>query len=136
MTTLSHLAESVQYPQPPHLRHLSLVRDATLRGTVYSFLHYSLRNFAALVDSGQASWGAMESSANAAAHRVSLDAESELDEHGFLVNSVPPGLLKGGNATLRECLKAIEPEGYRVTTQDPIAVQLPDGTYGKKRNSP
>ncbi|EFW19676.1 hypothetical protein D8B26_007873 [Coccidioides posadasii str. Silveira] len=133
---LSRLVDSWQYSQPLHLRHLSLVRDTALRGTISYFVQYSVRNFAALVEDGQASWEAVETPVKKGATRPPpIDAKPELDAHGFVITKEPPNLVKQGNATLRECLESAKPNDYVVTHRDPAVVCLRDGTFGVRFGS-
>lgn len=130
-TILARLVDSWQYTQPLHLRHLSLIRDTALRGTVSYFVQYSLRNFATLVKEGRASWEAVETPVQKKAGRPPpIDATPNLDEYGFVIGDEPTKLLKQGNATLRECLEVVKPGDYITTSRDPVAVLLRDGTYG------
>ncbi|WEW61236.1 hypothetical protein PRK78_006726 [Emydomyces testavorans] len=128
---LARLVDSWQYTQPLHLRHLSLIRDTALRGTISYFIQYSFRNFAALVKDGQASWEAVETPIKKSVGRPApISAKPKLDEHGFVIGNGPPLLLRQGNATLREGLEVAKPSDYVISFRDPIAVHLRDGSLG------
>lgn len=129
---LARFVDSWQYTQPLHLRHLSLIRDTALRGTISYFVQYSFENFEKLVKDGKASWEAVQTPVKKkAGHPPPIEAQPKLDEHGFVVSEEYTKLVKQGNATLRECLEAAKPSNYVVTSHDPVAVQLRDGTYGE-----
>lgn len=132
---LSRVVECWQLSQPPHLRHLAIVRDTAVRRTITHYIHYSARNFRRLVDAGQTSWEAVEfvpkdsKAANVVVPPV--DVVPELDEYG-LPPAIPANqLLKKGDATLLECLLVAKPADYLISSSDPVAVRLDDGRYGK-----
>ncbi|OJD22384.1 hypothetical protein ACJ73_06270 [Blastomyces percursus] len=129
--TVSRLVETWQVSQPLHLRHLALVRDVGLRGTVSMYIHYSLRNFSSLVDEGQVSWEAVKLSPEGkpSVKVPPVDASFHEDEHDFLVDRIPSNLLNNGDATLRGCLEAVKPSDYSLKTFDPVAGKRNDGSY-------
>ncbi|EEP79975.1 predicted protein [Uncinocarpus reesii 1704] len=128
---LSRLVDSWQYTQPLHLRHLALIRDTALRSTTFYFVQYSFRNFAALVNDGQASWEAVGTAVKKNAGRPPpIDAKAEVDKYGFVIEKCPSNLLRQGNATLQECLECARPSNYATTSLDPVVVYLRDGTFG------
>ncbi|OJJ51229.1 hypothetical protein ASPZODRAFT_55384 [Penicilliopsis zonata CBS 506.65] len=132
---LNRLVECWQLSQPPHLRHLALVRDTAQKRTVFHYVHYSARNFKKLVDSGDASWEAVEfvpkDSKIDPRQIPPVDAVPQLDENGLPL--VPPAanLLRNGNATLRELIQVCQPADYIQSSSDPLAVRLRDGSYGE-----
>ncbi|KLJ08972.1 hypothetical protein EMPG_15603 [Blastomyces silverae] len=128
--TVSRLVETWQVSQPLHLRHLALVRDVGLRGTVSMYIHYSLRNFSSLVDEGQVSWEAVELSPDGkpSVKVPPVDASFHADEHGFLVDRIPSNLLNNGDATLRGCLEVAKPSDYTLKTFDPVVRKRNDGS--------
>ncbi|EEQ84454.2 uncharacterized protein BDCG_01259 [Blastomyces dermatitidis ER-3] len=128
--TVSRLVETWQVSQPLHLRHLALVRDVGLRGTISMYIHYSLRNFSSLVDEGQVSWEAVKLSPEAkpSVKVPPVGATSQVDEHGFLVDKIPSNLLNNGDATLRGCLEVAKPSDYTPKIFDPVVRQRNDGS--------
>lgn len=131
--TLSRLTERWQFSQPLHLRHLAIVRDSALRGTVYHYVQYSFENFASLVNDGQCAWEAVESrpiSGKNAPKALAVDAKPTLDKYGFPICDEPPGLLKKGSATLRQCLEAVKPWVHTPPMRGLIVVKRDDGSYG------
>ena len=84
---LSRIVQSWQSSQPPHLRHLSLVRDTALRGTIAHYVQYSLRNFTALVNEGHASWEAVRFQPKAGEKTPATDVVPQLDQYGFPVDN-------------------------------------------------
>ena len=95
------------------------------------YVHYSFRNYKALVDAGEVSWEAVEFVAKGGSkNRVPpVDAVPQLDEHGFPLPHSPDGLLKNGNASLLECMAVCKPADYTRSGSDPVAVRLKDGSY-------
>ncbi|KAL1956408.1 hypothetical protein VTO42DRAFT_7294 [Malbranchea cinnamomea] len=126
---LSRLTESWQVTQPTHLRHLALVRDSEVRGTITFFLHYSFRNYASLVSQGRKVWEAVQHMSKRGTKGLPVDAQPQVDNYGFPVNNVPTGLVNQGNSTLREGLEAGKPTDYKPTKRDPVAVEQADGTW-------
>ncbi|KAN0081736.1 hypothetical protein V8E54_003034 [Elaphomyces granulatus] len=141
---LCRLVECWQMSQPPHLRHLALVRDTALNRTITHYIHYSAKNFRKLVESGQASWEAVEfvakDSQSATLVVPPVDAQVVLDAYGLPLIDPTPNLVKNGNATLLECMAAAKPTDYIQSSSDPIAVKQADGTYkierGRKKTAP
>lgn len=83
------------------------------------------------MEQGHAMWEAVEVRDRRGKKGFPPDATAQLDDYGFPVNYAPPGQLDGGNATLQECLAAANPKDYFVSKLDPVATQLPDGTWSK-----
>ena len=137
---LSRLVDLWQLSQPPHLRHLTIIRDTALTKRIAHYVHYSFDNFKVLVDSGKASWEAVEivtdNKKNTKISAAAVDTESDMDEYGF--SKVQASRFQGRNndATLLECVLASEAEPFYITSFDPIATQLADGTYGENINFP
>lgn len=127
--TLARLVETWQVSQPLHLRHMAIVRDSELRGTINCYVHYTFPNFGAVVQQGDAVWEAVEVRDRRGKKGPPPDAVPELDEYGFRLNYAPRGQLNGGNATIRDGLVVAGPKDYRRTRRDVAAVQLPDGSW-------
>lgn len=136
---MAHFVECWQLSQPPHLRHLAVVRDTALTGTISHYIHYSLSNFRRLVDSGQATWEAVEyvprdgKGSEAQSSRVlPVDAVPRLDEYGLPQNVPTKELIRNGNAALLECIASCNPPNYAYSYMDIGAVQLSDGSYSEQ----
>lgn len=130
------LVDLWQVAQPLHLRHLAIVRDMAMKKTVMYYVHYSVNNFAKLVEAGQAEWEAVEFPAKKA-KALKLDAPPfgavpQLDELGFPKKQFPRGLLKNANSTLLDGVLAAKPTDYLLSSADPFVVKLADGRYGMK----
>ena len=128
---LSRLVELWQISQPLHLRHLTIIRDATLTNNVAHFVHYTYDHFKARVESGKASWEAVQTIADGKkGSMASLDLEPDLDEYGFpkLANSLFQG--QHNDATPAECMLAAKVEPFKVSIHDPRVIELTDGSYG------
>lgn len=120
--------------QPPHLRHLSLVRDTAMVKQTAQYIHYSFDNFDRLVQSGQATWDAVQEPHLGSRKRAiapTQPADTMLDEHGFLLSSKPLHQLKGGEITLTEGLKAAKPGLSSKFEPEDVASATEDEQYGK-----
>ncbi|KAJ5328473.1 hypothetical protein N7452_008863 [Penicillium brevicompactum] len=131
------LVDLWQVAQPLHLRHYAVVRDMAMERTVMFYVHYSAKNFAKIVESGNASWEAVEfPEKKAKTLKINLPpwgAVPELDEYGFPINVTPKSLLKNPNATLRDGIAAAKPADYKLSSSDPFVIRLPDGQYAVRR---
>jgi hypothetical protein len=131
---LGKLVNQWQVSQPPHLRHLAIIRDTATNKTVSHYVHYSYESFRVLVDSGKASWEAVETiSENRKKGKNSFlaaNAEPDLDEYGF--PKLHATLFQGhhNNATPSECALAVKAKALHLTSLDLIPKKLDDGTYG------
>ncbi|CDM31210.1 hypothetical protein CBS147339_89 [Penicillium roqueforti] len=127
------LVDLWQVAQPLHLRHYAIVRDMAMKKTIMFYVHYSLNNFAKLVEAGQASWEAVEIPAKKAKslkiQAPPFGALPQLDEHGFLKKEFPKNMLKDPNSTLLDGITAVKPPNYLLSSSDPFVVQLPNGQY-------
>jgi transcription factor C subunit 3 len=129
------LTDCWQISQPPHLRHLALVRDSDVHKTIIHYVHYSARNFSTKVIEGTAFWEAVEfpdrkhKSLKTELPRV--DAPAELDQYGLPHNNIPVGMMKNGNISLFEGLASCKPADYSLTRKDPMGVIQADGSYRK-----
>lgn len=105
---LAKLTDIWHHSQPPHLRHLTLVRDTSLEGKSAVFHYYTLDNFCAAVDAGQAMWDAVEHDANAnpnaPSKRDAISIMPDLDEWGF-PRLPAEQFVRDGRASLAECRK-------------------------------
>ncbi|KAJ5690603.1 hypothetical protein N7462_004995 [Penicillium macrosclerotiorum] len=130
---LHRLVDCWQLSQPPHLRHLAIVRDTAIEKTVFYYIHYSADNFAKLVESGQSLWEAVEYPAQktkAASIQIpAVDATAQFDQLGFPQTGVSKGLFKNGNGSLFESLAVCRPSNYLLSSSDPVPVRLPDGRF-------
>lgn len=132
---LLRLVDCWQLSQPPHLRHLAIVRDTAMMRRMTHYVHYSAKNFQLLVDAGQASWEAVEYAPKGGKadppHVPAVDAVPQLDPYGLPQIASTSELLRNGNAALLECVTVGKPEDYIRSNSDVKAVQLEDGTYSK-----
>ncbi|OOQ84906.1 putative TFIIIC transcription initiation factor complex subunits Tfc3 [Penicillium brasilianum] len=132
-SALHRLTDCWQLSQPPHLRHLAIVRDTAIQRTTFFYVHYSASNFAKLVESGEASWEAVEFPAGKAKAAKcvipAVDATAQRDKYGFHESSATKLLVKNGNASLFEALAVCKPPTYLLSSSDPMPVRLPDGHF-------
>ena len=132
---LSRLVDLWQISQPPHLRHLAIVRDTSITGKITHYIHYSYSNFKAKVDRGEASWEAVETMKydhkTKEGAKLAAEAVPELDEYGFPKLDLRLFEGRDNDATLAQCVKAAKVEPFPLTSNDPMTIKHPDGTYGK-----
>jgi hypothetical protein len=130
--------------QPPHLRHLVMVRDTILSGTIPLYVQYSLPNFEARVKSGQAFWEAVKGPAIDSENRgkktssnhalISLNVP-ELDEFGFPAKYAPSSQYKGARTTLGQGLLAARPDNLPFSNRDPTVCDNGSFEYKIKYNA-
>ncbi|KAJ5603999.1 hypothetical protein N7537_006955 [Penicillium hordei] len=127
------LVDLWQVAQPLHLRHYAIVRDMAMKKTIMYYVHYSVNNFAKLVEAGQASWEAVELPAKKAKSlkivAPPFGVLPQLDEHGFLKKEFPKNMLKDPNSTLLDGILAVKPPNYLLSSSDPFVVELPNGQH-------
>lgn len=130
------LVSSWQLSQPLHLRHLSIVRDTTLKGKSQSYIYYTYENFNKLVEGGTGFWEAVKTVASGVTIgknvAAALDAKPDVDEYGFprLEDTQFQG--RQNNATLEECVSALRVDPVHVSATDPILSIQADGSHGKQ----
>ncbi|KAJ5166011.1 hypothetical protein N7492_006307 [Penicillium capsulatum] len=128
---IHRLVDCWQISQPPHLRHLAIVRDSTIERTILYYIHYSARNFTNLVEAGTASWEAVEFPVKKAKTSnvpvPPIDAPKDVDVNGF-PRQKPRGLVKNGRIGLFEGLMLCRPTDYSVTSSDPTLCRYADGS--------
>lgn len=131
---VSRLVECWQMAQPLHLRHLSVLRDTVMKGKTTIYIYYTYGNFRKLVENGTGFWEAVKTVPDGVTKGnnviSSLDAVPELDEYGFPV--LDPILFQGRNndATLEECVSALNADRFLVPAGDPMLQEQADGTHG------
>ena len=118
-----------------YLRHLAIVRDTLLRGKSHVHVHYTYENFKSLVKAGTGFWEAVKTvpdelkiDNNTAA---SLDAEPDVDQYGFPKLDDDQFHGTSNDATLAECVSALNAGVYRPIRDDPYLKKQSDGTFGK-----
>ena len=132
---VSRIVDSWQISQPLHLRHLSIVRDTVLKGKTQIYIYYTYENFKKLVDSGKGFWEAVETvpsgvkiGKNVAA---ALDAKPDVDEYGFPRLDEKQFQGRQNEATLEECVSALQVDPLHISANDPVLRKLADGSFGK-----
>lgn len=128
------LTDCWQYSQPPHLRHLAVVRDSDVHKTIIHYVQYSATNFGKKVEQGNAFWEAVEFQPGkhkpAKAEIPPIHAPFEVDEYG-LPTILPPFLTNDGNISLFEGIASCKPSDYSLTSRDLVGVYYADGSYSK-----
>lgn len=77
------LTDVWQSSQPPHLRHLAIVRDTDVHGKLVHFRYKTYGNFEKTVESGDATWDAVQESASARKKGKANVSQASLDEWDF-----------------------------------------------------
>ncbi|KAF2225943.1 hypothetical protein BDZ85DRAFT_73500 [Elsinoe ampelina] len=77
---IGRLTDEWQIAQPAHLRHLAIVRDTHIQGSITHYTFRTLPNYQKAVEEGYASW---EYIAQEAASKNALRKQPDLDEWGF-----------------------------------------------------
>ena len=110
---LVRLTDLWQHSQPPHLRHLSIIRDTSQKGKQPVFQYRTCANFHEAVKRGDAYWEGIACSDLAVKNRVGkkkLDAPAAtqpvLDDWGFPRLELKLFAGTSGAATLEECRRA------------------------------
>ena len=128
------LTDCWQYSQPPHLRHLAVVRDSDVHKTVIHYVQYSATNFGKKVEEGNAFWEAVEFQPDkhkpAKVEIPPIHAPFEVDEYGLPTN-LPPFLTNDGNISLYEGIASCKPSDYSLTCRDLVGIYYKDGSYSK-----
>ena len=89
--------------QPPHLRHLAIIRDTNIQGTNFHFLFRTFDNFQRAVDAGKASWDYVLDKEEKI---VAANQSPDLDEWGF-PHIADEQLVDGkGIASITECVNS------------------------------
>ena len=107
--------------------------------TISYYVHYSYKNFKALVDSGKASWEAVnavsESKKKGKNPAATVHNKLGVDEYGF--PRLQTTLFQGqrNNATPSECALAAKPKPISLTGLDLTPKQLSDGNYSNYKAS-
>ncbi|KAI9369327.1 hypothetical protein BJX61DRAFT_160360 [Aspergillus egyptiacus] len=130
--TMARLVECWQLSQPPHLRHLAIVRDTALHRTITHYIHYSAKNFGKLVDAGEASWEAVEFVTKNKSDKTYIppvDAKPQLDAYGLPSGVPAKDLLNNGDSTLLDCTLVVKPKDYNISSSDAKAIRLEGDTY-------
>ncbi|PYI21042.1 hypothetical protein BO99DRAFT_421145 [Aspergillus violaceofuscus CBS 115571] len=130
---ISRLTDCWQLSQPLHLRHLAIVRDTALERTITHYVHYTALSFQALVNAGDALWEAVEFRPKDAKddkiRPPPVNAMPQLDQYALPLDRPGKEVLKGGDASLLECILVAKPPNYNCSSRDPVAVRQLDGSY-------
>ncbi|KAK4505319.1 hypothetical protein PRZ48_003282 [Zasmidium cellare] len=82
---MSLLTDVWQQSQPSHLRHLTIVRDTSVRGKLVHSQYKTYDNFEKAVEAGDATWEAVLGSEGTKGKERAKDPKPDLDEWGFPV---------------------------------------------------
>ncbi len=135
---VSRLVDSWQISQPLHLRHLSIVKDTVLKGKTQIYMYYTYENFKKLVEGGRAFWEAVKTVPSEVTigknFASALDAKPDVDEYGFPKLEEKQFQGRQNDATLEECVSALNVDPLHIAACDPVIRKQADGTYGTQIN--
>ncbi len=125
-------AGNFKQSQPPHLRHLAIIRDTEQKKKTYHFQYFTHANFQKRVDSGEASWESVDVTAKPAkskSRKTARQAEESIkyDEYGFEIIPQIHFAHKDGDATLGESLAAGKIKDVCLTSFDPVILKDAQG---------
>ncbi|KAI9794962.1 MAG: RNA polymerase III transcription initiation factor complex subunit [Piccolia ochrophora] len=130
---LDNLAESVHVMQPHYLRHLAVVRDLAQARKSVNYQYYTYEYFKDLVESGHATWEAIEAQTLGREEKTLIDAavDGQHDESSEKFDQLQASLFrsKNGRATVTQCALAAEPSELLSAPTDPTIEVKSDGTY-------
>jgi hypothetical protein len=123
---LSRVSIDWRASQPPHLRHLGVIRDTAQKGKSTHYHFYTRDNFQKLVDSGKSIWSQEEKPKKAGGWPASA---FEIDEYGF--PRIPDSrFLRDGLATLKESALAFEAHKLPYNKSTIVYFEKEDGSFG------
>lgn len=147
--TLGRLTDIWHLSQPPHLRHLAIVRDTALapRGKQTHYQYRSFRNFQRAVEAGDTAWQAVmfaqEGGKNGPRPVEDVVFERpDLDEWGFPKVDPKQFLGKNGVASLKECHDVVPMKSTHKSVRCALMfrggalLNRPSGLYRCRVNSP
>lgn len=100
--------------QPPHLRHLTIIRDAETTSRSSQYRYRTFENFQKAVDLGETAWEAV--SGPDSTKRLK---QPKMDKWGFPILPLNQFLHKTKPASLKECALACRDLPITLTSQDP-----------------
>ncbi|KAF4551177.1 B-block-binding subunit of TFIIIC domain-containing protein [Elsinoe fawcettii] len=100
---IGRITDEWQIAQPPHLRHLAIVRDTHIQGSVTHYTFRTMLNYQKSVEEGLASWDYL---APDPALRKALLAKPDLDEWGFA--RIPKKEFLDTRLPATACAKAVQ----------------------------
>lgn len=149
---LVKLTDLWQFSQPPHLRHLAIVKDTCQRGKQPTFQYRTYENFEKAVVIGDAFWegvfGPEEKGKGKAKQKKAEAAAAALpnvDEWGFEKVNQKLFVGQSGTATLEECRKnakpSLQPKSYSLTPgsligRPPGSAKTPGSGLGRPKKTP
>lgn len=113
---LVRLTDLWQFSQPPHLRHLSIIKDTGQRGKQPTFQYRTYDNFVKAVEIGDAFWEGVfgpeiQGKGKAGKKKAEAAASAQPDLDGWGFPKLSPKLFVGHNgaATLEQCRQSAKP---------------------------
>ena len=137
----ARLTDIWQISQPPHLRHLTLVRDTALHGRMAHFQYRSLENFEKAVEANEAVWEAVQRAPNSGhnSNGKTDAAPADLDQWGFPKLQPKDFTGRDGRATLAQCRSLIpaHPFGTKGDASEEMTDMTPDdGASTRNQSTP
>ena len=133
--SLGRLSDAWDLSQPPHLRHLAVIRDTIQISKSTQYIYRTYPNFQKAVNAGQAEWEAVVSRVASSAHKKGSNkvlhaTEPNLDELGFLFIPDKQFVSSQGSATLSECEDRAKIKKQNSKPSDPGLKILEDDKLG------
>ncbi|KAI9842533.1 MAG: hypothetical protein M1838_003090 [Thelocarpon superellum] len=135
--TLDRFTENFRVSQPPHLRHLALIKDVAQVARTPHYQYYTYDNFQKLVDAGRATWEGIGTASKQATKKAKVKPiraapvdDGRRDAYGFPLIPASRFVGSGGTATLRESVLAAAVEPAYISGRDFILVHHGGGSVG------
>ncbi|ORY03208.1 hypothetical protein BCR34DRAFT_72607 [Clohesyomyces aquaticus] len=138
---MTRITDNWEESQPPHLRHLAVVRDTAVTQE-RKYVHYIYRthgHFQKAVDANEASWEAVKAAQKARKNNKNTTVQEtvDLDAWGFAKRNLNDFLGRHGSSSLAVCLQAIKP-GRRGTQNwdNKLYEEMGDAKPGREYRPP
>ncbi|KAL9622568.1 MAG: hypothetical protein Q9160_003065 [Pyrenula sp. 1 TL-2023] len=110
--------------QPPHLRHLAIVRDVRMVWKTTRYVHYLYDDFKSLVQRGETAWEAIVQSREGAEENSDiLGHGDERDTFGLPRTLQAIHQYREGRASIASVVAASKPKRVHLTKHDPVIVE-------------
>ncbi|KAI9681052.1 MAG: hypothetical protein M1822_007126 [Bathelium mastoideum] len=139
--SLGRLSDAWNITQPPHLRHLAIIRDTVQMAKSSQYIYRTFHNFQKAVDAGQAEWEAVippeVSTSKKGAEKDMSSTAPDVDELGFSTIPEKQFASSSGVSTLSECERQAKIPKQGLFHTDPVLKVSEDGAvcvdWGSKR---
>jgi uncharacterized protein DUF6581 len=119
---LRNLSDLWEISQPPHLRHLTIIRDTDSSSRTPQYLYRTFDNFQEAVELGETAWDAVGEPGV-----EQRQEKAKVDKWGFPVVPSIQFLDTTKPATIKECALASKDPPVTLTSLDPVLVRSSNG---------